>query len=229
MTPAGNPTTAAGGNPQVQLRHLRAHREFQRQRECGHARVDWATSITREQSGRHVRRHLDAKINLKDPRETPGGRMDTPEGQESLRRLARRITGGHRISPGDLSGLSPSLCARMLRNARRDEDRPPPMEQNFPPEIQERLSALRELRELLSLQGASPRRHREATVILVYACRQCGNLLHREVAETGRERPACPVCLQSLRAETDVTPVAVRNDGSREPIGSVEPHRRRRR
>ena len=223
-------TTAAacGGNARTQLRHLRAHREFQRQQKCQLARVNWATSITREQSGLHVRRHLHAKINLKDPREAPRDRMDTPEGQEALLKLARRIAGGHRISPGDLVGLSPRLCRRMLQHARWDEDRPPPMEQNFPQEIQESLQALRQLRGLLALQGASPRRRREATAILVYACRQCGNLLHREVVEKEERHQACPVCRQSLRAETDLTPVAVRNDGSREPIGSVEPHRRRR-
>ena len=154
--------------------------------------------------------------------------MDTPEGQEALQRLARRIAGGHRISPGDLVGLSPRLCGRMLQHARRDEDRRLNIEQHFPREIQERLQDTRQLRGLLATQGASPRRHREATAILVYTCRQCGNLLHREVVEKGERDQACPVCRQSLRAEHDLTPVAVRNDGSREPIGSVEPHRRRR-
>ena len=105
MSSAGNPLPAAcGGNAHTQLQHLRAHREFQRQEKHEETRIDWATTITREQSRQHIRRDLNAKINLKDPREGSRGAMDTPSGQETMRRLARRIQGRHRLSPGDLLG-----------------------------------------------------------------------------------------------------------------------------
>ena len=237
MSSAGNPLPAAcGGNAHTQLQHLRANREFQRQEKQEKTQIDWATTITREQSRQHIRRDLNAKINLKAPREGSRGAMDTPNGQETMRRLARRIQGRHRLSPGDLLGIGPKLGSRMVRSAdpynlyqdSRGND-VPPREEGFPQKIRERLATLRELRALLARQGASPRRHREADIILVYACRQCSNLLHREMVEKPEGGyQACPVCRHSLTPERDLTPVAVRNDGSREPIGSPECHRRRR-
>ncbi len=79
---------AAGGNPAVQLRHLRAHRAFQRQETFEEARIDWKTVISREQSRLHVTRHLHAKINLKAGGLEPRGWMNTEEGQESMKRFA---------------------------------------------------------------------------------------------------------------------------------------------
>ena len=227
-TVEGQGTTAAGGGDhRVQLRHLRSHREFQRGPHPK-ARVDWATSITQEESKRHIRRELHRKINLKDLREGSRGRMDTPEGQESMRKLSRLVQGRHRLSPGDGLGLRYDLRQRMAAGGRTDpcEGREPRREEEFPPEIREKRELGRKLRELLQKQGASPRRRREATIILVYACRQCHNLLHQEMVRPhSNGYRACPVCRQSLR-DDNLTAVAVRNDGSREPLGSVECHRR---
>ena len=73
------PLAAAGGNATVQLQHLRAHRKFQRQERFEKARIDWKTVISREQSRRHVVRHLHAKINAKAGGLQPQGRMNTDE------------------------------------------------------------------------------------------------------------------------------------------------------
>ena len=109
---------ACGGNPATQLRHLRAHREFQKQKRYETAQLDWATTINREESRRHITRHLQTKINLKDPRQKSRGRMDTPEAQDSMKRLARMIRGRHRLSPGDGHMLSWNLRHRMVQSSR---------------------------------------------------------------------------------------------------------------
>ena len=218
----------AGGNAGKQLRHLRAHRAFQRQDSTDEVRISWNTVITRAESRRHITRHLQAKINLKDPRQGSRGEMDTPEGQDSMKRLARMIQRRHRISPGDGYKLSWNLRRRMIQSSRSclSDESTPTKEQGFPPEIRAGLDELQELRELLTRQGASPRRHRQATVIQVYACSQCHSLIHREVVEK-EESPfkQCPLCQQSLR-EYNLVRVAVRNDGSRNPLGTVDCHRR---
>ena len=87
------------------------------------------------------------------------------------------------------------------------------------------LNELQELRKLLSRQGANPKRHRQATIIQIYACSQCHKLFHRDFVEKGQPYLTCPVCRQSLR-ETNLVRVAVKNDGSREPMGSMDCHRR---
>ena len=222
---------ACGGDPATQLRHLRAHRAFQRQERHETARLDWATTISREESRRHTARHLQAKINLKDPRQKSRGRMDTPQGQDSMKRLARMIRGRHRLSPGDGHMLSWNLRHRMVQSSRSclSDESAPTREQCFPPEIRAVLDELQELRKLLSQQGASPKRHRQAAIIQIYACSQCHKLFHQDFVEKcvekGEPHHACPVCRQSLR-ETNLVRVAVKNDGSREPMGSMDCHRR---
>ena len=226
---------ACGGNPATRLRRLRAHRAFQKQDRYETARLDWATTISREESRRHTTRHLQAKINFKDPRQGSRGRMDTPEGQDSMKRLARMIQGRHRLSPGDGHMLSWNLRHRMVQSGRGHllDESASTKEQCFPPEIRAVLDELQELRKLLSRQGASPKRHRQATVIQIYACSQCHNLFHQDFvqdfveksAEKGQPHLACPVCRQSLR-ETNLVRAAVKNDGTREPMGSMNCHRR---
>ena len=222
---------AAGGDASVQLRHLRAHRAFQRQERYETAQLDWATTINREESRRHTTRHLQAKINVKDPRQKSRGRMDTPEGQDSMKRLARMIRGRHRLSPGDGHMLSWNLRHRMVQSSRShlSDESAPTKEGPFPPEIRAALDELQELRKLLCRQGANPKRHRQAAIIQIYACSQCHKLFHRDLVEKSAEKRdphlACPVCRQSLR-ETNLVRVAVKNDGSREPIGSMDCHRR---
>ena len=218
---------AAGGDASVQLQHLRAHRTFQRQDRYKTARLDWATT-SQEESHRHITRHLQAKVNLKDPRQGSRGRMDTPEGQNSMKRLARMIQGRHRLSPGDGHMLSWNLRHRMVQSSRShlSDESAPTREQYFPPEIRTVLDELQEIRKLLSRQGASPKRHRQATIIQIYACSQCHHLFHQDLVEKGEPNYlACPVCRQSLR-ETNLVRVATKNDGSREPLGSMDCHRR---
>ena len=221
-----SPATA-GGDASGQLRHLRAHLAFQRQDRYMTLSLDWATTISREESRRHITRHLQAKINLKDPRQGSRGRMDTPEGQDSMKQLARMIQGRHRLSPGDGHILSWDLRHRMVQSGRShlSDESTTTREQSFPPEIRVVLDELQELRELLSRQGASPKRHRQATVIQIYACSQCHNLFHQDFVEKGGPHLTCPVCRQSLH-ETNLVRAAVKNDGSGEPMGSMDCHRR---
>ena len=112
----------------MQLRHLRAHRAFQGQDRYKTARLDWVTTISQEESHQHITRHLQAKVNLKDPRQGSRGRMDTPEGQDSMKRLAQMIQRRHRLSPGDGHMLSWNLRHRMVQSNRShlsDESAPP--------------------------------------------------------------------------------------------------------
>ena len=55
------------------------------------------------------------------------------------------------------------------------------------------------------------------------------NSSNRDFVEKSAEKRdphlTCPVCRQSLR-ETNLVRVAVKNDGSREPMGSMDCHRR---
>ena len=116
--------------------------------------------------------------------------------------------------------LSWNLRHRMVQSSRShlSDESAPTREQCFPPEIRAMLDELQEIRKLLSRQGASPKRHRQATIIQIYACSQCHNLFHQDLVEKGEPHHlACPVCRQSLR-ETNLVRVATKNDGSREPL-----------
>ena len=225
---------AAGGNPAVQLRHLRAHRAFQQQEKFEKARIDWKTVISREQSRRHVARHLHAKINAKAGGLQPQGRMNTGDGQESMVRLARRVRNRERVSPGDGLGLSWNLRRRMVRAGypRHSEedfeeimrlDHPgtlPAKDEGFPPEVKERRAERERLKQLLAMQGASPKRHREAVAAEAYACRGCRNLFHPEAVEKGQ----CPVCIHNLE-ERDLVKIAVKIGPERTLMGCAERRR----
>ncbi len=144
---------AAGGNPRAQLRHLRTYRAFQRQDQFEKARIDWKTVITKSESRRHVARNLHAKINQKAGGLQPADRMNTPEEQESMVRLARRIGNQERVSPGDGLGLSWNLRRRMLQA--RYPRRPSAQGPGFPPEVRKRRAEQERLKRLLTMQGAS--------------------------------------------------------------------------
>ena len=81
---------AAGGDPGRQLRHLRGHREFQRQGIFTLLEIDWCTKITREQSRLHIIRHLHAKgdteINAKGEARS-GGKLDTHDARKDSRKI----------------------------------------------------------------------------------------------------------------------------------------------
>lgn len=231
---AGKHPAAAGGDTATQLRHLRAHRAFQRQENFEKARIDWKTVIDQDESRRHVARHLHAKINQKAGGLQPAGRMNTGDGQESMVRLARRVRNRERISPGDGLGLSWNLRRRMVRAGypRHSEeafeeimrlDHPgtlPAKDEGFPPEVKEQRAERERLKQLLAMQGASPKRHREAVAAEAYACRGCRNLFHPEAVEKGQ----CPVCIHNLE-ERDLVKIAVKIGPERTPMGCVEPRR----
>ena len=122
------PHPAAQGDAGIQLRHLKGHLAFQRQERHERLRLDWATVITREQSRRHITRDLHAKINRKGGDLEPRGRQDQPEQQRMLRRTARMVRNGERLSGGDLHGLPEELRRRITRAAgqgRTGQARPP--------------------------------------------------------------------------------------------------------
>ncbi len=110
-----NQPKAAMRDHRRQLTHLRAHRTFQRQDKHQHARVSWNTVIDKEQSRRHIKEHLNAKINAKCPGFYSPGKMNTDEGQESLVALWRRIRDHHRIGPADGLMVPERLRRRMIK------------------------------------------------------------------------------------------------------------------
>lgn len=121
---------AAGGNPTAQLAHLKAHLDFQRQGHRERARVDWCTTITGEQSHRHITRSLHRKINCKASLEeardrrlpmTPGQACsqenEATERELQILLLAQGL-GLRRAgypSGGDWSLLNRRLAARILQ------------------------------------------------------------------------------------------------------------------
>lgn len=117
MSEAEEANRNAGG----QLAHLRGHLAFQQQDRHQTVRLDWATVMTREQSRRHITRELHRKINVKGRLEEPRGRQDTAEVRRMLRRTARMVRNGERLSGGDLCGLSGRLGRRIRSAAARAE------------------------------------------------------------------------------------------------------------
>ena len=228
-TKAADLPAAAGGDPAVQLRHLRAHREFQRQDRWEQMRLDWCTVITREQSGRHTLRHLHMKINAKAGLPS-SGRTDTPEGQEDLRRFARTIRNRERVEhSGHGHRLRWKLRYRMVRSSYprlteaqfldlMENDHPGaivPKQQGFPAWVRQRI-AIRERRDqLLRLQGLSPRRHRDAVVVRVYRCSGCRNFVREDAAPEQR----CPVCRNSLQP-WELAEVACRPGPDPQPVST---------
>lgn len=119
------PLAAGQGDVRAQLRHLRGHLAFQRQDRHELLRVDWATTITREQSRRHITRDLHAKINLKGGLAEPRGRQDRTETGRMLRRTGRMMRNHERLSGGDLCGLSERLRSRIQLAADAPQARRP--------------------------------------------------------------------------------------------------------
>ena len=202
----------------MQLEHLRAHRAFQRQDRRTEMRIDWCTTITKEQSRRHTTREIHRKINAKPPRRVEAGRTDTPEGQEDLRQFARIILQGHRIAHAGCGYRLPwRLRLRMIgaRYPKLNEqqvmdimalDEPGalmPKSAGFPPEINQQAAARRKLRELVRKQGANPAKHPDAFIMTAYLCRGCRNLIRQEAVQDG----ACPVCIMTPR-ERDMVEIA---------------------
>ena len=203
---------AAGGDPGRQLRHLRGHREFQRQGIFTLLEIDWCTKITREQSRLHIIRHLHAKINAKGDTEInakgearSGGKLDTHDARKDLERFARIIRNRERVEHCGYGNHLPwRLRYRMVRSSRprltdeqfedvMREDHPgaiTPKRHGFPLWAQQRILDRERLRELLRLQGLSPRKHRGAAIVQAYRCGGCRNFVRRDAVDEGK----CPVC-----------------------------------
>ena len=208
---------AAGGDAGNQLAHLRGHRAFQRQEEHEQLRIDWSTTITREQSRRHILRDLDAKINLKGG-VRPAGRHEDLETSRTMRRTARMVRNREHLSPGDLSGMGWKLRRRILQARHPDlrvrpfqlniqEEQPlrqmeliRPPEEGFPAEIQRGILRNRRLRELLALRGASPGRARGAALLLMTECPEC-----RQLWPPGTH--ACPGCGREMNPLEDTVEI----------------------
>ena len=105
---------AIGGHHISQLAHLKAHRAFQRQSKSDTARLYWNTTITRQQSYRHIGRHLNAKINKKDPSFFPPGHLNTDEGQEDLIYFTQEVRRGDAVGPGP-SAAGPAVPVVVLQ------------------------------------------------------------------------------------------------------------------
>ena len=117
-TPA-TPALAAGGNPKVQLPHLKAHRTFHHMASPKQllAKIDHHTTITQDESRNHITRDLHAKINAKGTQNPEAGKLTSDEGQQTLKQLARMVQDNHAISPGDGHTLPWNLRLRMIRSA----------------------------------------------------------------------------------------------------------------
>lgn len=128
-----HPPAAAGGNPTAQLAHLKAHLEFQRQDHRERARVDWCTTITGEQSHRHITRSLHRKINCKASLEEAINRRQSMTPEQAYRQeneaterelqivlLAQglRLRRAGFPSGGDWHRLNRRLAARVLQALR---------------------------------------------------------------------------------------------------------------
>ena len=202
-------------------------------------RIDWCTTISREQSRRHITRDLHRKINAKPPGLTEAGRTDTPEGREDLRKFARIILDGHHIAHAGCGYRLPwKLRHRMIRTryprlderqfaetlAQEEPGALPPKSAGFPPEINEQAAARRKLGELIRRQGANPARHPDAFIMTACLCRGCRNIIGEEAVREGR----CPVCINTPR-ERDLIEIACEGPG-RTPVGpGPRPERRERR
>ena len=206
------PLAAAGGNPQAQLRHLKAHLAFQAQDKCDKAQIDWATTITRAQSRRHITSELQKKINSKIPDFHGPGKLDSPEGQEALQTTREyvRMRSYHGGNGFHLIGWN--LRYRMYRertrrrglceeafwdiaNEERNNPRLRPKEQEFPEEIRYRLQLRRMVESLIQEQGANPRHHKSAVRLETHLCPRSGE--HVTAAQAG-EKGQCPHCARRL-------------------------------
>ena len=239
---------AALGDHQAQLRHLRAHLLFQNQEVFEVARINWCTTITKQQSRQHITHHLHEKINRKtgppninagNPNGNPRGNL-SQDGQKDLRKIGWRMERREHLGAGDLFRLSWRL-ARRIAQARYPGLHVPdfaepgwreagwmgerrtiaPRENGFPLEFQVAVLRLRRLREILRQQGASPRRARNAMILEIFDCPGCHQLTPPGMAarKTGSGGAACP-CGACL-LQHNLTEIAVSREDGITPIGKL--------
>ena len=201
----------AGGDTNIQLTHLKAHLAFQKQAQCKLARVNWATTVTRAESRRHITHCLDQKINNKVSGFYAQGKVNTHWGQRKLRSVASHAQGGNFHGNAGEITLPWNLRFRMYRQGslRRgiaeagfwelnDERAQPNLrrkEEEFLPEIQCQHALYRKRVELVKRQGGNPKRHRDAIIIEGYTCPGCHRICLKEDPPKDRK---CRACLYSL-------------------------------
>ncbi len=227
-TPA-TPALAAGGNPKVQLRHLKAHRTFQNMESPKRllAKIDHHTTITQKESRNHITRDLHAKINAKDTHNPEAAKLMTNEGQRTLRQLARMVQDNHAISPGDGHTLPWNLRLRMIRSTypnhtaeetisavnERQLGAIRPKEDTFPERFRNQVKHRQLLIKLLKQQHQSTRHHHNAVLMTVLTCPQCGQ---HQLPELNLNR-LCPHCGQLLPARAQPRASLPQRQPSRKP------------
>ena len=222
------PLAAAGGDPAHQLKHLKAHLEFQNQDQYEEARIGWATIINRHQSREHITRHLHLKINSKIPGFHGPGKLDSEDGQRALETTARYVRDRMLHGGNGFHLIGWNIRYRMFRERSRrrglseeafweivaevaNSPRLEPKEKSFPEHIQYRLALRQMVCELIRAQGANPRRHKNALLLETHLCPLTGTHLTRDDADEHGRCPHCTLRLDqfSLTARAfDPAPVA---------------------
>ena len=226
MTTQNTRLAAAKGDHHIQLKHLKLHLAFQSQTKHNLMKLNWNTTITRDQSRRHITAHLHSKINAKTQTEAPPnaqsvGKTDTPEGQLHLQQFARRIKNKERISPGDGYLLNWDLRYRAIRSKYPQltqqqfqdtiaDDQPAairPKQDHFPQHILQAHAHTRKLKQLLTAQGISPKRHRSYIIVEAFSCPGC----HHNTLPDQTWNPKCEVCARPLTLD-NITQTASKSD-----------------
>ena len=209
---APNPHLAAQGDHRVQLAHLKHHLAFQNQDRYNLMPIDWKTTITRAQSRRSTTRDLHMKISSKVPGFHPPGKMNTSDGQAQLANTVSHARGGnhhgghpHVHLPWNLryriyratmprvydTGFWEITLERSNPNIRRKRD-------ELPEEWRYRLYLREKTEELIRAQGANPRHHKRAIIMLAHPCRLAGACITEGQADQDGKCPHCTVQLDSF-------------------------------
>ena len=209
---------AAGGDVSAQLAMLKAHLRFQNQESYETVRIDWCTVITKEQSRRDTTRDLHRKINAKAPGAAAAGKLDSPDGQEALQTAARLLKQGLLHGGNGFYLIGWNLRYRIYRSCGRgralaesgfwemlaetgNSPKLRPKEDEFPENVRHRHAEHRRARALAVAQGARPKAHPDAVIILTDQCPGCGtDYLAEEVNASPGLR--CPQCQHSFRGQT---------------------------
>ena len=238
------PRAAAGGDHRAQLRHLRTHLNFQAQERCDLARVDWCTTITRDQSRRHITSELHRKINSKVPDFHGPGKLDTPDGREALQNTVHYVKTRKYHGGNGFHLIGWNLRYRIYRersrrhgiseqafwgiaSEERNSPRLRPKEQEFPEHIQYRLALRRRINDLIRQQGANPRHHRSAVLLETHHCPRSGLHITADQADEYRGCPHCALRLDQFslkaRAFDPVCPPVLIGPGT----WRKQPHRKK--
>ena len=209
---APRPHLAAQGDHRVQLAHLKHNLAFQRQDRCNLMTIDWKTTITRAQSRRDITRDLHDKINSKVPGFHPPGKMNTPDGQAQLASIVSHARGGNHHGGHAYVHLPWNLRYRIYKATMPRvydtafweltlERSSPPIRHKRDELSQEwryRLYLREKTEELIRAQGANPRHHKRAIIMLVHPCQPAGAYITQDQADQDGKCPHCTVPLDSF-------------------------------